>query len=80
MRVLTSLVGEALEELSDDTYQARVWTGATTGVVSSLEECLAQLFDDSGLGDALDRKQPVFGRAIDDRLNALSNVVGGIET
>jgi hypothetical protein len=43
-----------LRELSDVEWQRRVWLAATGPEVSSFEELICQLFDDTGLSDAID--------------------------
>jgi hypothetical protein len=53
--VLLDHVRAVLDELADDQYQSRVWTGKDpAGEMSSFVECVERLFDDSGLDDALD--------------------------
>jgi hypothetical protein len=50
--VLADAVRSALAELSDGEYQARIWTGQDPrGETSSFVECVARLYDDSGLED-----------------------------
>jgi hypothetical protein len=71
-RVLIDHVRSGLDELSDLDYQSRVWTGREpAGEMSSFEESVATLFDDSGLGWALDKDEPVFGQQIDAELREL---------
>lgn len=45
---------DALHELSDASFQERVWLRGEGGEVSSPSEAVNQLFDDSGLGDLLE--------------------------
>jgi hypothetical protein len=63
--VLKDKVIHYLRELADETYQQRVWTGQSPAEMSSLTEAVCGLFDDSGLGDALDKGGPVFTDEID---------------
>lgn len=67
MKVYRSLVVDALTELADPEYQERVWTGRDPYAMSSLTECVEELFDDSGLAHALERGS-VFGSSIDRKL------------
>ncbi len=70
--VYRHLVKEALAELADATFQRRVWLGTGSADVGSLVEAMSQLFDDSGLGDALDKgERSIFGRETDAALVAL---------
>lgn len=71
MIVIHRIVKSALTELADEDYQRRVWFGTGDDEVSSLTECTCQLFDDSGLGAALDRNVSVYGSAADDDLRTL---------
>jgi hypothetical protein len=74
--VLVGHVRSALRELSDARYQSRVWTGKDPGgAMSSLDECVAELFDDSGLDSALDAGQIVFNPKIDQQLKALGDLL-----
>ena len=65
------IVREALVELSDAAYQRRVWAAAEGPEVGSFEEAVCHLYDDSGLGIALDGAGDVYGPAIDGRLREL---------
>jgi hypothetical protein len=47
------LIIEALFELSDSSFQERVWLSQLGSEISSPGETVNQLFDDSGLGDLL---------------------------
>lgn len=78
MHVYRQLVLEALNELADRAYQERVWSGSDPRLMSSLTECVEQLFDDSGLALALDRGR-VFGASIDEKLRLLGSWLGAIE-
>ena len=56
VKVIIAVLQEGLLELSDEAFQRQVWTGsAGDAVQSSLDECLASVFDDSGLTEALDK-------------------------
>ena len=81
MRVLVKLVREGLWELSDLTFQRRVWTGrGGADVMGSFEEAVETLFSDSGLGDELERGRQVFGGAADGELRALDSLLLRIDT
>ncbi|MNT40424.1 hypothetical protein D3C72_1767370 [compost metagenome] len=83
------MVLDCLAELSSREEQERLWlsTGAHGAEVSSPVEAFCRLFDDSGLGVALDgawrqRKggreisdEPVYDVHIDERINALGELL-----
>lgn len=70
--VFVAHVRSALEELSDIEYQRRVWAGlGAPEEMSSFDECVEQLFSDSGLGDALERHETGFGVVTNGELIAL---------
>lgn len=62
---------ELLRELSDHAFQRRVWLASSGPEVSSFTEAVSGLFDDTGLGDVLDSRSPVFSPAIDELLDKL---------
>lgn len=66
-------IEDSLRELADEREQRRLWLSDGSGGrdVSSFQECACHLFDDSGLGDALDRPGIVYTQPIDDRLTLL---------
>lgn len=90
----TEMVLDCLAELSSREEQERLWlsTGEHGAEVSSPVEAVCRLFDDSGLGDALDwalrqRKggrevsnEPVYDIHIDERINALGELLRQIPT
>jgi hypothetical protein len=76
--VIDSIVEEALRELADESFQRRVWLGQSAGEMSSFTECVAHLFDDSGLGDALEGAGIVYSESIDDLLRELDEVLGRV--
>jgi hypothetical protein len=69
VKLYVSKVLEALDELADVREQRRLWL-ASSGEVSSLVEVCCGLFDDSGLGDAMN-KGSVFGADVDGSLHQL---------
>jgi hypothetical protein len=71
MQVYEEMVRYALSELADEDHQRQLWTSLTPSGQSSLEECWERLFDDSGLGDALDQQAEVFGEQPDQCLREL---------
>lgn len=79
--VLTDAVRSALAELADLEYQLRVWTGRDPrGEMSSFVECVSRLYDDSGLEQAFDEDQVVFGPTIDHELQALGELVAKVDS
>ena len=74
--VYTETVRDALLELSDAEYQRRVWTGQGTATeMSSFDETIERLFDDSGLAGALERGDDVYGSKTDSDLRKLEGLV-----
>ena len=71
-------VEDALRELADADVQARLWLANSGRGISSLDECGCRLFDDSGLGDALD-KGPVYRPDIDAGLRELRQSLAKID-
>lgn len=71
MQVYSDMVRDALGELADGEHQRQLWSSLTPSGQSSLEECWERLFDDSGLGDALDGETEVFGDRADQCLREL---------
>ena len=55
------------------------WTAARGPEISSFTEAACRLFDDSGLGAALEKRQAIFGRAIDANLHRLNALVGRVD-
>lgn len=78
-RVVDELVEDALRELADESYQRELWLAATGPEVSSFIECHSRLFDDSGLGLALDAPGVVYDSDIDERLRDLARILAGID-
>jgi hypothetical protein len=72
-------VRSGLAELADAEYQRRVWFGRDSNEMSSFTEAVATLFDDSGLGDALDSGAPIYGLDVDEALRELSALVGNVD-
>lgn len=78
--VLVGAVRAGLRELADVEFQRRVWTGrGVPDEMSSFEEAVATLFDDSGLAIDLDGKRPVFGQDVDLELGALRDLLQHID-
>ncbi|MFD0484989.1 hypothetical protein ACFQ46_20545 [Kineococcus sp. GCM10028916] len=80
LRVDIGVLREGLLELSDEAFQRRVWTNsAGDDVMSSLVECLASVFDDSGLTDALDRGDVGFNDDLGASLRRLDSITAAID-
>ena len=58
--LIKPLVISCLQELADYDFQRRVWLASTGPAVSSFTEAVSGLFDDSGVGDALEKYSSVF--------------------
>jgi hypothetical protein len=54
MKIYLEHVREGLAELASDELQHRRWLASGGPEVSSFDEAVAQLYDDSGLSDVLD--------------------------
>lgn len=77
--VVDDVVEEALRELADEDAQTRLWLASEGPEVSSLTECRCRLWDDSGLGDALEKPGVVYTPVIDSRFRDLRSVLGRID-
>ena len=77
MRVSHNVVIASLDELADEDFQRRVWTGDSEGTQSNFTECVESLFSDSGLGQALGAGA-VYGADFDDDLRELSRLVNAV--
>lgn len=68
---------ESLHELSDEAFQRRVWLASSGPEISSFDEAISGLFDDTGLDSLLDgpEQPPVFSREVYDGLRQLRNLV-----
>lgn len=63
--LIKPLVVTSLKELADCGFQRRVWLASAGPEVSSFVEATCGLFDDSGLGNALDADALVFSPHVD---------------
>ena len=72
------LILEALQELSDASFQDRAWRRREGSEISSPNEVVNQLFDDSGLGDLLEDGL-VFSEQADSTLQQLSRYIDTID-
>ena len=70
------LVRDALRELSDEDLQRQRWLSPEWP--NEYIEAVCELFDDSALGQALD-KGPVFGEVIDNTLREVRRVAARID-
>jgi hypothetical protein len=77
--VIDELVEQALRELADETTQTKLWLASSGPEVSSLTECRCQLWDDSGLGAALEKPDVVYTPEIDRGLHDLRVVLRRID-
>ena len=79
-QVLAEVVQAGLRELADEDFQRRVWTGrGAPAEMSSFDEAVETLFDDSGLEPELGRGRPVFGSELDSKLLALRDLLQRID-
>lgn len=68
-----AIIRKSLQELADKNFQQRVWFASSGPEISSFEEAVCHLFDDSGLDVAL-KAGGAFGKDIDDQLSALAAI------
>ena len=68
-------IKESLAGIADARFQEAAWTSTAGPIVSSLQEDISQLFDDTGLGSDLDKGALVFTAEIDDQLRALDRAL-----
>jgi hypothetical protein len=70
---------DCLKELSDIEFQLRAWCAGGGREVSSFPELVSQLFDDTGLGAALERGGSTFGVEVDSLLLRIQRLVASID-
>lgn len=76
IRVYRDHVVSALRELADREFQERVWLARDPrGLMSTFDECVESLFDDSGLSIELDAGRTVFPGEADDQLRRIDALV-----
>lgn len=68
----------SLAELASPLFQLKVWVRPSTEWESSYVECIARLFDDSGLQGAL-HSGVVFGDEVDDLLRTIDALTDSID-
>ncbi|MCD4824349.1 MAG: hypothetical protein K8S55_07065 [Phycisphaerae bacterium] len=73
------LVVACLKELSDRAIQERLWLPNEKSEQSSFEESVCQLFDDSGLGDRLEKPGVTFSEDADSLLRNLDTKLQAID-
>jgi hypothetical protein len=79
VRVIHELVEDGLRELAGEADQGRLWTASTGSEVSSFEECVCRLLDDSGLAVELDRAREVYTQEVDQRLVELRRLLRRVD-
>ena len=69
----TGAIKQALTDLADERFQDRNWSSGASEPTGSLADTVTQLFDDSGLGDALgaDSGEPAYSASADVALRAV---------
>jgi hypothetical protein len=79
--VLHRCVSECLDEFSRIEEQRRLWLGinADGSEISSFVECCCRLFDDSGLGDELDRGENPYPPAIMEKFRKLDQLLKSVD-
>jgi hypothetical protein len=71
---------DCLREFSDEAIQRKRWLSSSGPEVSSFTEAICQLFDDTGLGDELEKNTTVFNREIDCKLRLLLETLKSIDS
>ncbi len=69
------IINDALQELSDIEYQRRVWIKGSESEMSSMDEAVAALFNDSCLDIAIEKNAVVFSPEIDRELRELRKLL-----
>ena len=77
--VIRENVIDCLKSLADSSYQRNAWLASSGPIVSSFSEDVSQLFDDTGLSDALEHGTRIFGDVIDRDLRALGEAVIAVD-
>ena len=78
-KIYKNNVIEALQMLSDYQFQKLAWFLNDRGVVTSYNENVMWVFDDTALGDALDEGEVIFGANADNALRDLESETDKIE-
>lgn len=82
MKILITSLKESLGDLADIDFQRRAWLSADGPEVSSFDELICQVFDDTGLSDVIDKPylEDIVGRAAAARLRTLDRAVSEIDS
>jgi len=78
-QVNVSIVLDCLRELSDASYQKRIWNVSSGSEISSFSEAVCQLFNDSGLCVELDKGHAVFSSSLSHKLRLLRSKLSSVE-
>lgn len=76
--IIQDLIKSSLAELADEDFQRQLWLGKIEGLAGSPTEAVCSLFDDSGLGAALDA-EGAFNEDIDNQLLEIDNQISDID-
>ena len=66
----------SLADFADKDFHSQTWAAKDGPLVSSPMEDFSRLYDDSGLGDALDSGETVFSPQLDEQLTLLEQLLG----
>lgn len=82
MKIFIANLKTCLRELADINFQRRAWFAGDGTEISSFDELISQLFDDTGLSDVIDDPslQEIVGRAAADRLRDLDRAISEIDS
>jgi len=78
VKIYHNIIKDCLKELSDKSFQDRVWTGSSPSEMSSFTEAAEQLYGGTGLHFAYKQDQPVYGEEVDNLLKKLRTTLKGI--
>ncbi|MEK6745701.1 MAG: hypothetical protein AABY33_01535 [Pseudomonadota bacterium] len=78
MKIYKTNIIKGLEDLASYHFQKIAWFENDQGLSSSFSEDVEAVFMDTGLEDALDANEIVFGKEVDEALRDLDKTVDGI--
>ena len=79
IHVYNEIVEECLQEFADEEAHGVLWRSDGKSDVSSFIECSCRLWDDSGLGDAMEKPGVIYSKDIDDKLRRLHIVLRKVD-
>lgn len=82
MKILMTHLKKCLREHADINFQRRAWFAGDGTEISSFDELISQLFDETGLSDVIDDPslQDIVGKAAAARLRDLDRAVSEVDS